>query len=290
MAIKSLLARFLPFLVLMGPALSEGSMDSITSIKAEEQPLPWKGRFPVIVMAHRGFSGQAPENTLAAFKKAIEIGSDFIELDVRFSKDGHLVVFHDDTLERTTNGKGRVADHSLQQLKQLDAGFWFGASFSGEKIPTLKEALDLAQSRIHLNIELKKGDQGRYAMTDLADRTLEEVGRAGMENQVLFSSFDLGAVERIRQKNPSIPVALITRSPWNSPREAFGGKLLPFLNPRKSTLNEKNLAKAHQEGVKIIVWTLDTEEEMEKFISMGVNGIVTDYPDRLIALLMKKYR
>jgi len=263
-------------------------MNSVAEKKGDEETFLWKGRFPVLIMAHRGFSGKAPENTLAAFQKAIEIGSDFIELDIRFSKDGHLVVFHDDTLQRTTNGKGKVAEFSLQELKRLDAGFWFGAAFSGEKIPTLREVLDLARGRISLNIELKKGDQGRYTMTDLADRALEEVQRGGMEQQVLFSSFDLSAAKRIREKNPAIPVAFITRSPWNSPREAFGGELLLFLNARKTTLNETNLARAHHQGIKIIVWTLDTEDEMEKFISMGVDGIVTDHPDRLIRILEKK--
>ena len=220
-------------------------MDLITARKAEGQPLPWSSKFPVLVMAHRGFSGKAPENTLAAFRKAIEIGSDFIELDVRFSKDGHLVVFHDDTLERTTNGKGKVADFSLQELKGLDAGSWFGPSFSGEKIPTLREVLAQAKGRILVNIELKKGDQGPYTMMDLSDRALEEVQRAGMEKEVLFSSFDLAALKRIRQKNQGIPVAFITKSPWDSPREAFGGELLPFLNPRKSTFNEASFARAH---------------------------------------------
>jgi glycerophosphoryl diester phosphodiesterase len=239
-------------------------------------------------MAHRGFSGKAPENTLAAFQQAIEVGSDFIELDVRFSKDGHPVIFHDDTLERTTNGKGKVADFSLLELKRLDAGSWFGGSFSGEKIPTLREVLGLARGRILVNIELKKGDQGRYTMIDLADRTLEEIQRAGMEAQVLVSSFDAGAIERVRKNSPTVAVAFITGSPWLSAREAFGGKLPPFLNPRKSTLNERNLAKAHQEGVKIVVWTIDTEEEMEKFISMGVDGIITNHPDRLIRVLEKR--
>jgi glycerophosphoryl diester phosphodiesterase len=250
--------------------------------------LPWPSRFPVVVMAHRGFSGKAPENTLAAFRQAIEIGSDFIELDVRFSKDGHLVVFHDDTLERTTNGKGKVADFSLQDLRGLDAGSWFGSSFSGERIPTFQEVLDLAKGRILVNIELKKGDQGSYTMHDLADRALEEVQQAGMEGHVLFSSFDPGAVERIRKNNPSVPVALITGSPWHSPMEAFGGKALSFLNPRKSTLSETNLVRAHQQGAKIFTWTIDTEEEMEKFISMGVDGIITNHPDRLIRILEKK--
>jgi glycerophosphoryl diester phosphodiesterase len=250
----------------------------------------WKGKFPVMIIAHRGFSGKAPENTMAAFKKAVDLGSDALEFDVRFSRDGQLVVFHDDVLERTTNGKGRVADLTLRELRHLDAGYWFHSAFAGESIPTLKDVLELTRKRILLNIELKKGDHGQYSMLDLADRTLQEVVRAGMEQQVLFSSFDLDAVQRILEKDPRIQVALITRDPWNSPFDAMRGKHFQVLNSRKSALNENNLSAARQQGIRVNVWTLNTDDEMEKFISMGVDGIITDYPDRLIELLKKKYR
>jgi len=249
----------------------------------------WAGQYPVLVIAHRGFSGSAPENTLAAFKKAMEIGSDVIEFDVRFSRDGHLIVFHDDTLERTTHVQGKVADHTLRELKQLDAGSWFNPVFAGEKIPTLKEVLDLTRGRIRLNIELKEGDHGKYSMLDLADQVLREVEKAGMERQVLFSSFDLSAIKRVCEKNSENQIALITREPWHSLKEAMQGKSFPVLNPRKSTLHENNLSMARQQGIRVNVWTLNKEEEMEQFISMGVDGIITDHPDRLIKLLKKKY-
>jgi glycerophosphoryl diester phosphodiesterase len=220
----------------------------------------------------------------------MEIGSDAIEFDVRFSRDGHLVVFHDDTLERTTNGKGRVADLTLRELKQLDAGDWYHSVFAGERIPTLKEVLELTRGRILLNIELKKGDHGKYSMLDLADRALQEVLGTAMEQQVLFSSFDLDAVQRLCVKDPRIQVAFITKDPWNSPLDAMKGNPFQDLNPRKSVLNENNLSAARKQGVRVNVWTLNTDEEMERFISMGVDGIITDHPDRLIELLKKKYR
>jgi glycerophosphoryl diester phosphodiesterase len=267
-------------------ALTGAAVDSSSENKSGGNIISWKSRFPIVVMAHRGFSGKAPENTLASFQKAIEAGSDFIELDVRFSKDGHLAVFHDDTLERTTNGKGKVADKTLGQLRALDAGSWFGsAAFAGERIPTFQEVLEFTRGRILINVELKKGEQGTYTMTDLADRALEEVLKAGMGPYVLFSSFDLGAVGRISEKKTGIPAAFITGNPWSSATEAFGGRPLAFLNPRKTVLNEKNLAAAHQEGVKVFVWTVDDEQEMRKFISMGVDGIISNHPDRLIRVL-----
>jgi glycerophosphoryl diester phosphodiesterase len=191
-----------------------GGMMSCPDSRSEDRAsIPWPGKYPVLAIAHRGFSGAAPENTLAAFKRAMEVGSDMIELDVHLSKDGQVVVIHDDTLKRTTSGMGKVADFSLQELKRLDAGKWFGSRFFGEKIPTLNEVLELTRGKIPIHIELKEGDLGRYTITDLADRSLEEVEKAGLLDQVLFGSFNLSAVDRIREKQPRLPVALIYNKP-----------------------------------------------------------------------------
>jgi len=248
------------------------------------------GKFPVMVVAHRGFSGVAPENTMAAFKKAIEVGSDMIELDVRLSKDGEVVVIHDESVERTANGKGRVIDLPLEELKKLDAGSKFRPSFSGEQIPTLKEVLQLAYGQIKVNIELKIGDYGKWTIFDLAERALREVEMAGMVNQVMFSSFDPMAIERITKKNQAVPVAYLYNRPWSLPRQVTEGRPFPILNCRKSVLTAENISKAHQEGIRIGVYTLNTEEEMEKFIDLKVDAIITDYPDRLINILKKRYR
>jgi len=260
------------------------SMNKIESIK----PM-WSGKFSVMVVGHRGFSGIAPENTMAAFKKAIEVGSDMIELDVRLSKDGEVVVIHDESLERTTNGKGKVIDLTLDELKKLDAGSKFHSSFSGERIPTLKEALELAYAQVMVNIELKKGNYGKYTILDLADRAHQEVELAGMADKMIFSSFDPDALERVLKKNPSVPVAYLYNRSWNFPREVTEGRPFPILNCRKSVLTKENISRAHQEGIQIGVYTLYTEEEMEKFIEMKVDAIITDYPDRLINILKKRY-
>jgi glycerophosphoryl diester phosphodiesterase len=252
--------------------------------------LPWSGKFSVLMVAHRGFSGGAPENTMAAFKKAIEIGSDMIELDVHLSKDGEVVVIHDDTLNRTTDGKGKVVSYTLNELKQLDAGSWFGPQFSGERIPTLKEVLELTHGQVLLCIELKGGDLGQYTLKDLADRSLQEVEKAGMLSQVLFASFDLSAIERVREKDPGIPVALIYSKSWSSPREVTGGKAIPVLSFLGTVLTQTNVSKAQQQGIKVLVWTLNTEEQIEYFLNMGVDGIITNHPDRLIRILQKRYR
>jgi glycerophosphoryl diester phosphodiesterase len=227
---------------------------------------------------------------MIAFKKGMEAGSDMIELDIRFSKEGEVVVIHDETLERTTTGKGKVIEKTINELKKLDAGTKFHSSFSGEKIPTLREVLQLAYGQIRVNIELKKGDYGRWTIFDLADRALREVEKAGMVDRVLFSSFDPYVLERLVKVNARIPVAYLYNRPWNFPREVTEGKPFSTLTCRKSVLTAENISRAHQEEIRVGVYTLNTEEEMEKFIDLKVDAIITDYPDRLIKILQKRYQ
>ena len=190
------------FILLFLILLAFGGQMSCALKRVEEKKVPyWKGRFPVLVVAHRGFSGAAPENTLAAFRKAIEAGSDMIELDIQLSKDGKIVVIHDETLERTTDGQGRVADRTFPEIRKLDAGSWFGSQFSGEKIPTLQEVLELAKGKVLVNIEIKNPAHGQYPITELADQGLEAVKKAGMLNRVIFSSFNPVRWNGSRRKN-----------------------------------------------------------------------------------------
>jgi glycerophosphoryl diester phosphodiesterase len=256
-----------------------------TNTKAEDA---WRGKYPVVVTAHRGFSGQAPENTLAAFRAAIATGADMIELDVHLTRDDEVVVIHDDTLERTTNGKGNVAEKTLAELKTLDAGSWFHSRFAGERIPTLAEVLEIARDRIFVNIELKKGKNFPYTMEKLADRTLAVVEKGGMTGQVLFSSFDPAAINRIKEKASRLPISLIVDKPWEKPEDPGAGARYPTLNCRTTVLNEENIRRAHAAGIRIHVWTVNTTQAMEKFIALGVDGIITNHPDSLIDLLKGK--
>lgn len=258
--------------------------------KVVEMKVPyWTGKLPVMVIAHRGFSGAAPENTLAAFQKAMEVGSDIIELDIHLSQDGKVVVIHDETLERTTYGQGKVVDYTLKELKKFDAGSWFGQKFSGERIPTLKEVLELAKGRILINIEIKNPTPGQYSITDLAYRALREVKKAGMINQVIFSSFNPASLERIKKREPRGWVALLYHKSWNSLQEVKGGNDYSVLNLRNAYLTKDKIAKIHKEGMKVNVYTVNFEEEMEQFIRWGINGIITNHPDRLIKILQKRF-
>ena len=258
--------------------------------RVEDSMIPtWKTRFPVMVIAHRGFSGEAPENTLAAFQKAIDVGCDMLELDIHLSKDREVVVIHDETLERTTNGLGKVTDSTLKELKKLDAGSRFGPQFSGERIPPLKEVLELAKGKILVNIEIKNPTHGQYLITELADRAWQEVKKAGMLNQVIFSSFHPASLERIREKDSRSRVAFLYSKPWESLREVTGGTSYSVLNLRNIHLTKSKIAQIRQAGIQVNVYTVNSEEEMEQFIQWGINGIITNHPDRLIKILQKKF-
>lgn len=250
---------------------------------------PWKGKYPVLVIAHRGFSGQAPENTLIAFKNAIELGCDMIELDIHLSKDREVVVIHDNTLNRTTNGQGKIDDFTLSELKKLDAGSWFGAQFSGERIPTLKEVLQLAKDRIPVNIEIKYSKEGKYPIEELAEKALKEVKEVGMINQVNFFSFNPVALKRIRDRDPKAWVTLVSHKDWRYVGDITEGENYPILGLRDKHLTKEGIAQIQKKGLQVYAWTVDAPEEMEKFINWGVDGIITNHPDRLIKVLKARH-
>jgi glycerophosphoryl diester phosphodiesterase len=261
---------------------------SCAAKKVEIEKFPyWAGKFPIMVIAHRGFSGAAPENTLTAFQKGVEIGSDMIELDVHLSRDGEIVVIHDETLERTTNGKGMVADQTLGDLKKLDAGSSFGPAFAGEKIPTLKEVLDLAKGRVLVNIEIKNPTHQRYSISELTEKTLREVEKAGMIAKVIFSSFNPASLEWIGKKEPRAQTAFLFHRPWNSLRDIPVSQAYSVLNLRNIHLTREKVAELKKAGKRVNVYTVNSEEEIRKFVDWGVDGIITNYPDRLIKVLQK---
>ena len=259
------------------------------SKRVEERKVPyWKGKFHVMVVAHRGFSGAAPENTLGAFRKALEAGSDMIELDVHLSKDGKIVVIHDETLERTTDGQGKVVDHTLEDLKKLDAGSRFGADFSRERIPTLQEVLTLAKGKVLVNIEIKNPTHEKYAITELTEKALQEVKREEMLDRVIFSSFNPVSLEWLRKKEPRARVAFLYHRPWNSIPELTGGREFQVLNLRNIHLTREKVEKIRKGGFKLNVYTVNSEEELQQFVRWEVDGIITNYPDRLIRILKEK--
>ena len=258
-----------------------------------------EGRFAVIedfmkpdgrmrVIAHRGFSGEAPENTMAAFRKAIEIGADMIELDVLLSRDGQVVVIHDATLDRTTNGTGNVAEHSLAELADLDGGTWFSPAYKNQRIPTLKEVLDLARGKILVNVEIKT-----EAVTDelgggITEKVVELVRTHDMRDQVVVSSFDPRALEQMRRLDPGITTAALFNRDLHegkSPREVMDEVGSRGFNVSHERVDAAVTRICHEMGRPVAVYTVNEVEKMEELLELGVDALFTDFPDRLLELL-----
>jgi len=236
----------------------------------------------ILNIAHRGTSGTRPENTVAAFRRAIEIGADFIELDVRATADGAAVVMHDSTVDRTTNGSGRVAELTLRQIQALDAGSWFSPEFAGERAPTLVEVASLAAGKIALSIELKE--------TGVEQQAIAAVRQAA-DGRSLISSFHDQCLARVRQLDPQTRVGLIVGiDPLSEDeiarliRRAQGlGASILALSHRGIT--PELVAAAARAGISIIAWTVDNREDMRRMMELGITGITTNYPEVLNDML-----
>jgi len=241
-----------------------------------------------LVVAHRGASAAAPQNTVAAFTKAMELGADAIEFDVQLSADGVPVVIHDDTVDATTDGSGRVDAMTVDELKQLDAGSSFDPAFAGEPIPTLDEVFDAVDESLLMNVELKTAalfDNG------LERAVATRIERYGLSDRVLFSSFNPFSLRRIKKVAPHIPAALLyaddqpihLRNAWLAPIVAHEAR-----HPKYTMVDADYMDWARRKGYRVNVWTVDEPEEMERLIDLGVDGIVTNVPDRLLKVLEQR--
>ncbi len=225
-------------------------------------------------IGHRGACGYAPENTLVSFEKAIELGCDGFEFDIQLSKDGHPMVIHDDTLERTTNGKGLVADYTLAELQQMDAG---QGKAEGQTIPSLKDVIALVNKRCRLFIELK-AEHSTVAVVEHITRAVEQ----GWDYEHFYvCAFDHGQLLSVQKLNPrirtcclfaGIPVQLAAMA---TDAGAFS------INPCIHHITQALIDDAHRRGLKVLTWTVNHEAHIEKARSLGVDGIFSDFPDRL---------
>lgn len=244
------------------------------------------------IIAHRGASGHAPENTLSAFEKAIEIGVDMVELDVHLTKDGQVVVIHDETLDRTTNFKGEIKEMNWAEMKDADAGSWYGEAFKGEKLPTLDDALKLVNGRVKVLIEIKNG--GDY-YPGIEEKTWEVIQTNNAQDWCLIQSFSQFAVERFSSLNTGLPVYKLVIGnlpilPFHGDIKLKWGSILKYkqfkgVNPHKKFAKKRIIKKLHKRGQEIFVWTVNKPEDIRKMIDKGVDGIITNYPDRVKKLL-----
>jgi glycerophosphoryl diester phosphodiesterase len=234
------------------------------------------------VIAHRGASAYAPENTLIAFQKARELGVSMIELDVKLSQDGEPVVLHDDDVKRTTDGKGECHSFPLSSLKQLDAGRWFGRKFKGERIPTLTESIALmGELGIGANIEIKpnKG-QGRETAVTVLSRVNEYW--PDTLPPPLFSSFDLDVLDCLRSLSPDINLGLLLygwREDWRALAEKYQ---CVSVHINYQALTKKRIEEIKLSPFLLLVYVVNRPRRALKLLKMGVDAIFTDYPDLLL--------
>ena len=238
------------------------------------------------VYAHRGASGYAPENTLRAFAVAADMGADGVELDVQRTRDGVLVVFHDETVDRVTHGHGRIADMTLAELRQLRVDRPF-PEITDEVIPTLEEVYTLLHDRgLRCNAELKNSV---LPYPGLEEEAMAMAEKTGMADKLLYSSFNHYSMCRIKALNPAMPCGLLYNATLVKPWDYAAGLGVDALHPHFSELQvPEEVAAAHALGLEINPWTVNTEEELRAVIDAGADRIITNYPDRTLALLGRK--
>lgn len=237
------------------------------------------------VYGHRGFAGIAPENTLASFKKALEVGVDGIEFDVHLSKDGHVVICHDPTVERTTGGTGMIKDLALRELQALDAGSWFSEEFSGERIPALVDLLELVSGYdITLNIELKTD---KVAYIGLEEAVIQVLKAYNMVERCVISSFNFESLVKVKSLLPYVTTGALYKNMSDIPHfwETMDALGVSALHPGFRGLSPEAVAEAKRRGYVVTVWTPDEPSDIEQMIAFGVDGIISNYPDRVKSIL-----
>ncbi|HET7577979.1 MAG TPA: glycerophosphodiester phosphodiesterase family protein [Bacillales bacterium] len=236
------------------------------------------------IIAHRGASSHSPENTMAAFEKAVEMKADYIELDVQMSRDGRLVVMHDCMIDRTTNGSGKISDLTWPALKKLDNGSWFNPPFTGERIPGLEEVLERFLGRIGILIELKNPLQYPRIEKKLAELLMKKRAVSLVNHSVIVQSFDRVSIRKFHDDLPSIPVGILI----NKRQRVTVGMLREFagyahyVNPYRGWVNAERVRRIHRFGMKAMAWTVSRRKEMAPLLRAGVDGIITNDPGEML--------
>jgi glycerophosphoryl diester phosphodiesterase len=257
------------------------------------------------VVGHRGASGYAPETTIASYRMAIQMGADLVETDVHRSKDGIFVAIHDADVSRTTNGKGFVADHTLAELKTLDAGSWFNKAFPerarpdyiGLRVPALQEVMDVVQeTHAGLFVEIKEPERDQQSAVshqlsavsrppDLESTLISLIHSSPMRNRTHILSFSANSLRKIKELDASVPTVFLVAKPNENPVQATLDIPADELGILHTLATPALVEEAHRSGILISVWTVDHPEDMKRMIALGVDRITTNYPDRLIHLL-----
>ncbi len=233
-----------------------------------------------VVIAHRGCSATHPENTLAAFKAAIAAGAHMIELDVNLSADHRLVVIHDRTVDRTTNGRGAVRALTMAQLARLDAGSWFDARFQTERIPTLAQVLEIVSGRLMVNIEIKPEAVEGHGSADSVERqVLDLVHAMAMDDAILISSFEWRVLEKIRRLDSQIALGLLVANPADQTAIDWYRRIDGFSwHPDGRRLTRAQVDAWHDVGACVFPYQVVSRTALQRLLAMGVDGVFVDDP------------
>jgi glycerophosphoryl diester phosphodiesterase len=248
----------------------------------------WSDLQRPVIIAHRGDKTHAPENTLAAFESAAENGADAIEFDVKLTSDGQIIVLHDPTVDRTTNGDGKIYQLPFAAVRELDAGTWFSEEFKGQCIPTLDEVFETVGNRLHMNIELTN-----YAtpFDSLVPKVVELIKKHALQNRILFSSFFARNLSMTRMLLPEVPRGLLCmrgiKGAWGRSftwrGDYFG------LHPYWTDIDPGLVNRVQAAGKRVYAWTVNPAEELKKMIGFGVDAIITDDPLLALRLLGRSH-
>jgi glycerophosphoryl diester phosphodiesterase len=246
------------------------------------------GMKSIWTIAHRGASGHAPENTMAAFRRAAELGARFIETDLQITRDARVIAMHDFTLDRTTNGKGQVHLLTLEEIRALNAGAWFKdsgtESFSGERVPTLGEILDFAEKQdLIFYLEIKSGPA--WGVEHAVVAALRDQNASA---RVVILSFDPTALDTVHRLDSTLMTGFLCEHPSNDLVERTVRAGARQLVAGGDLITPEVVEKAHHAGLQVVAWTINEPEQMRRLIATGVDGIITDYPDRLLGILSEQ--
>jgi glycerophosphoryl diester phosphodiesterase len=230
-----------------------------------------------LVFGHRGASAYAPMNTLEAFQLAVELGADGVELDVHRSADGRLVIVHDFTVDGSTNGTGKVAEMTLAQLKELDAGSWKDAKFTGAKVPTLDEVFEAVGQELFINVEIKS----MTVETDGVEKLVAElIEQYNMADRVVVSSFNPLAIQRFKAYAPHVAIGYLTADDVPAEITAYAeGMTYEAYHPYEKSITPELVQEMDAKGVIVNTWTVNDPVRAVELAQMGVSVIITDKPD-----------
>lgn len=241
-----------------------------------------------IILAHRGDLAHAPENTIPAFSQAIQKGADGVELDAKLTTDGHIIVFHDITVDRTTNGKGKVASFNFDEIRKLDAGSWFDSKFANTKVPLLEEVFETVGKDKLINIELTNYSTPKDGLTQ---KVCELIKKHNNQAQIIFSSFFASNLKVAEQILPEIPRGLLAMPGlvglW---ARSFGFMFGEYqaLHPHISDVTKEQVNRVHRINRRVHIWTANKPEEMTRLKEWNVDGLFTDDPAEAVRILRAK--